>query len=109
MYRKDLFDQAGAEPPKNADDLLALGKQLTDAKAGRWAFGSVADEVIRSFGAPGGWRKDSSGKLVNKIETPEYAEPWRSCAGCSSRATCIRRSSPTPARTRTRCSRAASC
>lgn len=74
MYRKDLFDQAGAEPPKNADDLLALGKQLTDAKAGRWAFGSVADEVIRSFGAPGGWRKDSSGKLVNKIETPEYAE-----------------------------------
>ncbi|MGZ0153099.1 extracellular solute-binding protein [Kribbella sp. WER1] len=74
MYRKDLFDQLGAQPPKNSDDLLALGKQLTDAKAGRWAFGSVADEVIRSFGAPGSWRKDSSGKLVNKIETPEYAE-----------------------------------
>ncbi|MFD7160692.1 ABC transporter substrate-binding protein [Kribbella sp. NPDC059898] len=74
MYRKDLFDQFGAQPPKNSDDLLALGKQLTDAKAGRWAFGSVADEVIRSFGAPGSWRKDSSGKLVNKIETPEYAE-----------------------------------
>jgi putative aldouronate transport system substrate-binding protein len=72
MYRKDLFDQLGAEPPKNASDLLALGKQLTDSKAGRWAFGSVADEVIRSFGAPGGWRKDSSGKLVNKIETPEF-------------------------------------
>lgn len=74
MYRKDIFDQLGAEPPKNSGDLLALGKQLTDAKTGRWAFGSVADEVIRSFGAPGSWRKDSSGKLVNKIETPEFAE-----------------------------------
>ena len=39
MYRKDIFDEVGAEPPKNADELLALGKQLTDAKAGRWAFG----------------------------------------------------------------------
>jgi putative aldouronate transport system substrate-binding protein len=74
FYRKDIFDQVGAEPPKNADDMLALGKQLTDAKAGRWAFGSVADEVARMFGAPGGWRKDSSGKLVNKIETPEFEE-----------------------------------
>ncbi|WP_350277915.1 extracellular solute-binding protein [Kribbella sp. HUAS MG21] len=74
FYRKDLLDQVGAEPPKNAEDVLALGKQLTDAKAGRWAFGSVADEMARMFGAPGGWRKDSSGKLVNKIETPEYEE-----------------------------------
>jgi putative aldouronate transport system substrate-binding protein len=74
MYRKDILDQVGAQPPKNADELLALGKQLTDPKAGRWAFGSVADEVARAFGAPGGWRKDSSGKLVNKIETPEFEE-----------------------------------
>jgi putative aldouronate transport system substrate-binding protein len=74
FYRKDIFDQVGAEPPKNADDLLALGKQLTDAKANRWAFGSIADEVIRAFGAPAGWRKDSAGKLVNKIETPEFEE-----------------------------------
>ena len=72
FYRKDIFDQVGAEPPRTADDLLALGKQLTDTKAGRWAFGGVSDEVIRAFGAPGNWRKDSSGKLVNKIETPEF-------------------------------------
>ncbi|MFG1912231.1 extracellular solute-binding protein [Kribbella sp. NPDC048928] len=72
FYRKDLFDELGAQPPKSADDLLALGKQLTDAKAGRWAYGGVSDEVIRAFGAPGSWRKDSSGKLVNKIETPEF-------------------------------------
>ncbi|GAA1565994.1 MULTISPECIES: extracellular solute-binding protein [Kribbella] len=74
FYRKDIFDQLGAEPPKNTDDLLALGKQLTDPKANRWAFGGVADEMARAFGAPADWRKDSSGKLVNKIETPEFAE-----------------------------------
>jgi putative aldouronate transport system substrate-binding protein len=74
MYRKDIFDQLGAEPPKNADDLLALGKQLTDAKAGRWAFGSVADEIHRAFGVPGGWSKDSSGKLVRGHETPQFEE-----------------------------------
>jgi putative aldouronate transport system substrate-binding protein len=74
MYRKDIFDQLGAEPPKNADDLLALGKQLTDPKAGRWAFGSVADEIQRAFGVPGGWSKDSSGKLVRGHETPQFEE-----------------------------------
>ncbi len=74
MYRKDIFDEVGAEPPKNADDLLALGKQLTDSKANRWAFGSVADEVLRAFRVPGGWRKDPSGKLVNGKETPEFEE-----------------------------------
>jgi putative aldouronate transport system substrate-binding protein len=72
FYRKDLFDELGAQPPKSSADVLALGKQLTDAKAGRWAFGSVSDEMIRAFGAPGAWRKDSAGKLVNKIETPEF-------------------------------------
>jgi putative aldouronate transport system substrate-binding protein len=74
FYRKDLLDSFGAEPPKNTDDLLALGKQLTDPKANRWAFGGVADEMARAFGAPSDWRKGSDGKLVNKIETPEFAE-----------------------------------
>ncbi|WP_433004295.1 extracellular solute-binding protein [Kribbella sp. CA-294648] len=74
FYRKDIFDQVGAAAPKTADELLALGKQLTDAKANRWAFGGISDEVIRMFGAPADWRKDSTGKLVNKIETPEFEE-----------------------------------
>ncbi|WP_020387152.1 extracellular solute-binding protein [Kribbella catacumbae] len=73
-YRKDIFDQVGAEPPKTTDDVLALGKQLTDQKAKRWAFGGIYDEMVRAFGAPSDWRKDSSGKLVNKIETPEFEE-----------------------------------
>jgi putative aldouronate transport system substrate-binding protein len=73
-YRKDLFAKLGAEPPKNADDILALGKELTNAKANRWAFGGVVDEMARAFGAPGGWRKDAGGKLIQKIETPEFEE-----------------------------------
>ena len=74
FYRKDIFDQVGVEPPKTADDLLALGKELTDAKANRWAFGAIADEVARAFRAPADWRKGADGKLVNKIETPEFEE-----------------------------------
>jgi putative aldouronate transport system substrate-binding protein len=74
FYRKDLLDGFGLVAPKSLDDLMTLGKELTDAKAGRWAFGSIVDEVVRAFGAPADWRKDSSGKLVNKIETPEYEE-----------------------------------
>nr|WP_202894513.1 extracellular solute-binding protein [Kribbella italica] len=73
-YRKDLFTKLGAEPPKTTADVLALGKELTDAKAGRWAFGSIIDEMARAFRAPANWRKDSSGKLVHKIETPEFEE-----------------------------------
>lgn len=74
FYRKDIFDEVGAAPPKTADELFALGKQLTDAKRNRWAFGGIADEVQRSFGAPGGWRKEPDGKLINKIETPEFEQ-----------------------------------
>jgi putative aldouronate transport system substrate-binding protein len=74
FYRKDIFDQVGAAPPKSADELFALGKQLTDAKRNRWAFGGISDEVQRAFGVPSTWRKEADGKLLNKIETPEFEE-----------------------------------
>jgi putative aldouronate transport system substrate-binding protein len=74
FYRKDLFDRLGAAPPKNADDLLKLGSQLTDAKSNRWAFGDIFPEVQRMFGVPASWRKASNGKLVYSIETDEFAE-----------------------------------
>ncbi|MET7280621.1 extracellular solute-binding protein [Kribbella sp. NPDC005582] len=73
-YRKDLMDKAGAQPPKTIAELEALGKQLTDAKRKQWAFGGISDEVMRAYGVPASWRKDSSGKLVNRIETPEFEE-----------------------------------
>ncbi|WP_433005386.1 extracellular solute-binding protein [Kribbella sp. CA-294648] len=74
FYRKDLFDQYGVEAPKNMDDMLALGKELTNPKANRWAFGSMVAEVARAFRAPSGWHKDSAGNLKHQIETAEYEQ-----------------------------------
>ncbi|HEY7200999.1 MAG TPA: extracellular solute-binding protein [Candidatus Dormibacteraeota bacterium] len=72
FYRKDIFDKLGATQPKNSDDFLKLGQQLTDPKSNRWAFGDVFNEVQRMFGVPANWRKDSKGNLVYSIETPEF-------------------------------------
>ena len=72
FYRKDIFDKLGAVPPKNSDDLLRLGQQLTDPKANRWAFGDIFPEVQQMFRVPASWKKDSRGNLVYPIETPEF-------------------------------------
>lgn len=78
QYRKDIFAELGAEPPKNADELLALGKKITDAAKGRWAFldlwnqgGGPLNQVFRVPGRRK-WIKDSTGKMINSIETPEF-------------------------------------
>jgi len=75
-YRKDVLDAQGisADSIKTPTDLAALGKQLTDAKAGRWAFddifGDGAAYVAQIFKFPmGKWTVDASGKLVHKYET----------------------------------------
>ncbi len=59
FYRKDLFDQYGVEAPKNMDDVLALGKQLTDPRANRWAFGVD--------GGRGGARLPGAGRLAQGL------------------------------------------
>ena len=80
FYRKDLFDQLGLAPPKNADDLLQLGKSITDPGKGRWAFGDLwqrgGGAIAQVFAIPGrrNWIKDPSGKLVHAMETPQYTE-----------------------------------
>lgn len=77
FYRKDLLDDLGAELPKSTDDLLAFGKEYTDAKSKRWAFDDLWVGVQFIYGlpldAPHYWQlKD--GKLVHKVELPEYRE-----------------------------------
>jgi ABC-type glycerol-3-phosphate transport system substrate-binding protein len=75
FYREDILDQLGIDAAnvKNPDDLAALGKQLTDAKGGRWAFddmfgnGGVYAAQIFKFAL--GWDLDSSGKLTHKYES----------------------------------------
>ena len=74
-YRRDVFDRLGitAGQIRSADDLMHLGKELTDAKRGVWAFDDVWTYLFPFWGVPNKW-KIENGKLVNKYETPEYLE-----------------------------------
>jgi putative aldouronate transport system substrate-binding protein len=78
LYRRDVFQQLGVAPPKNADELLQLGRAVTDPGKGRWAFNNLWQEgggaLAALFRVPGrrNWIKDPSGKLVYNLETPEY-------------------------------------
>ncbi|WP_055481408.1 extracellular solute-binding protein [Sphaerimonospora mesophila] len=74
LARKDILDELGLPMPASADDLLTLGKQLTDPKKKRWAFGGMDQEVQRAFGVPREWRKQPDGTLVYKYETPEFEQ-----------------------------------
>ena len=77
FYRKDIFATEGidADTIKTPADLEAVAKQLTDAKAGRWAFGDFFDYLGQVFNYPGDpnkWALDASGKLINRYEMPEF-------------------------------------
>ncbi|MFD0560829.1 ABC transporter substrate-binding protein [Kitasatospora saccharophila] len=75
FYRRDLLEPKGitADQVKTLDDLMALGKELTDEKAGTWAFDDVWTYLFPFFGVPNKW-KLTDGKLVHKYETPELLE-----------------------------------
>ncbi|WP_426504779.1 hypothetical protein ACPPVO_45115 [Dactylosporangium sp. McL0621] len=81
-YRKDLFDKAGASADvKSVADLENLGKQLTNAQAGVWAFddlfGNDAAYIGQLYGFQGAtypWSADASGKLVHRYETEGIVE-----------------------------------
>jgi putative aldouronate transport system substrate-binding protein len=80
FYRKDVFDKLGINPDsiKTADDLANLGKQLTNANAGQWAFddliGVDASYAAQLFKFPARWGTDSSGKLIHKYESEGLVE-----------------------------------
>jgi putative aldouronate transport system substrate-binding protein len=73
FFRRDILDAKGitADQVRSADDLMNLGKELTDAKAGVWAFDDVWTYLFPAWGVPNKWRVDN-GKLVHKYETPEF-------------------------------------
>ncbi|MFJ6213438.1 Tat pathway signal sequence domain protein [Streptomyces sp. NPDC092296] len=70
-YRQDVFEAKGIKGEvSSADDLFALGKELTSAKAGVWAFDDVFTYLAQPFGVVNKFTvKD--GKLVHKYETDE--------------------------------------
>ncbi|WP_084958061.1 extracellular solute-binding protein [Thermoactinospora rubra] len=74
LYRKDLFDKNGwNDSPKTAEELYQLGKEITDPKAKRWAFGAIHEMAWPIFKVPQEWRYEG-GKLVHKYETPEFEQ-----------------------------------
>ncbi|MFI9562161.1 extracellular solute-binding protein [Streptomyces rishiriensis] len=79
LYRKDVFDKKGYTVPRSADEFMALAKEITDAKAKRWACLDMKWTAWQMFGVlsgsekPLGWNL-VDGKLVNRVETDEYLE-----------------------------------
>jgi len=75
FYRRDILEAKGitADDVKSAADLMSLGKELTDAKRGVWAFGDVWMYLSPFWGVPSGWKLED-GKLVNAYETSQFLE-----------------------------------
>jgi len=71
LYRKDIFAENGWQPPKTADELYQLGKEINDPRGERWAFGDIHEMMWPTFRVPQEWRL-VNGKLVHKYETQEW-------------------------------------
>ncbi|MER5180958.1 extracellular solute-binding protein [Streptomyces sp. NPDC002896] len=75
FYRGDIFEDKGI----NADEItsiqrfLDLGKELTSAKAGVWAFDDVYGYLFQIFDYAAKFAV-VDGKLVHKYEQPEFIE-----------------------------------
>ncbi|MDQ7904605.1 extracellular solute-binding protein [Phytohabitans sp. ZYX-F-186] len=75
FYRKDLLDAKGLTYPKSIDELISIGKQVTDTKAGVWAFSDIFAMVQMFHKSPAsetGWRLKADGTPEHKYETPEF-------------------------------------
>ncbi|MFI1095382.1 ABC transporter substrate-binding protein [Streptomyces sp. NPDC020917] len=79
-YRGDVFASKGinASDVRSADDLVSLGKELTSAKAGVWAFDDVWQYTDQIFGYAQKFTI-SGGKLMHKYEQPEFIEALNWC------------------------------
>ncbi|XVS61555.1 hypothetical protein ACQPYE_25035 [Actinosynnema sp. CA-299493] len=75
FFRRDVFEARGIAPDqvKSAADLMDLGKELTDAKGGVWAFDDVWTYLFPAWNVPLKWRVDN-GKLIHKYDLPELLE-----------------------------------
>ncbi|MEU6374793.1 extracellular solute-binding protein [Streptomyces sp. NPDC046909] len=79
LYRQDIFEKQGYDIPKSCDEFMALAKEITNAKAKRWACLDMKWTAFQAFGVlsgsekPLGWNL-VDGKLVYRVETDEYLE-----------------------------------
>ncbi|MFC1402980.1 MULTISPECIES: hypothetical protein [Streptacidiphilus] len=75
FFRQDVLGAKGitADQVTSADDLFNLGKELTNAKGGVWAFDDVWTYLFPYFGVPNKFTV-TDGKLVHKYDTPQILE-----------------------------------
>jgi len=80
FYRGDVFDAKGisADEVTSIDDFFALGKELTSAKAGVWAFDDVWAYIFQMFDFAQKFTV-TDGKLVHKYEQPQFIEALNWC------------------------------
>ncbi|QDP96135.1 sugar ABC transporter substrate-binding protein [Microlunatus elymi] len=75
FYRDDLLKKLGiTADPKSAQDFLDLAKELTDPSKKQWGSDDPWNAMGLIFSLVPKWRLDDSGKLINRVETPEYKE-----------------------------------
>lgn len=81
FYRADIFKAAGvdASTVTSADQLKAVGKQVNNPSKGQYAFEDLGKYLYQLFNIPQSngnpfWKLDSTGKLVNGYEVPEFLE-----------------------------------
>ncbi|MGV9384569.1 hypothetical protein ACWDRB_52750 [Nonomuraea sp. NPDC003707] len=74
-YRRDILEARGitADQVKSVDDMMNLGKELTDAKRGVWAFDDVFTYLFTAWDIPSNWKVEG-GKLLHKYELPQFLE-----------------------------------
>jgi putative aldouronate transport system substrate-binding protein len=80
--RDDILKQLGVNPnPGSFAEFRQLAKDVTDAKANRWAFAQTPLDFIRQMlGEPWMW-KESGGKLTSAYETDGYKQALSDAAG----------------------------
>ncbi|WP_327045327.1 extracellular solute-binding protein [Microbispora sp. NBC_01189] len=75
FHRRDLLEAKGITPGqvRSADDLMSLGKELTDARRGVWAFDDVWTYLFPAWNVPLTWDVQD-GRLIHKYEMPQFFE-----------------------------------
>lgn len=75
FYRADLFEKLGVKKlPTSPDEVIALAKELTAPKAGRYGCDDLLGASFEFFAVPPRWTQDASGNLVHRVESQEYRQ-----------------------------------
>jgi putative aldouronate transport system substrate-binding protein len=72
FYRDDLFAEMGVDPAvRSGEEFLDLLKEINNPGNNQWAIEDPWDGATL-FHSVTNWRLDENGKLLNRVETPEY-------------------------------------